>query len=951
MIKQFKNPPNDKRPIPFWSWNDKLNRSELKRQMDAMIRAGYGGFFIHSRVGLVTKYLSDDWMDLVRYCVEEGEKLGLKANLYDEDMWPSGYAAGEVPAAGEEYREKALVLVTPGSEKLTDTVIKAVVYKGQDYLICARTCETGNPRFGGQCYVDIFNPNAVRLFFERTHERYRKRMGEFFGKQIEYMFSDEVCYGIHWFYTEPHVTYSPYLAERFFKDCGYALSNRVEELFFDIGDYVRTRYDYYRTASKQFNESYTIPYQKYCRKNGLKFTGHLMAEDSLYEQAQWTAGVMPCYEYMDVPGIDKLFRTDENQLITLRQMISVAEQLSKPRTLCECFAGIGQEAGFLGRKRIVDWLAVNGIDLINPHLSHYSMRGERKRDYPPNLNVQQPYFSDEKIFSDYTARISQLARYGHTTAKVLILSPLRSVLSQYSPFEPKNEEVLRAKYDFPFSRLCRVLSENKIEWHIGDESILERHGHVEDGKLFVGSVCYDTVVLPPISVIGRVTASLLSSFRGNFYAIGETPSRIEGVAENIDLNCQIVLLDALIRELKRGGYSHFDNDDPLLISGLRERGEEKVCLLANRAEESREIFLDKFSFRANRVLCLSDGEIYLLPKETSSFTLLPGGSIVLYYDPNESKAMPLPFVTRDGAEFWAPRTEEIFPSAVRILDENALPLDHAVFRAKGEETGFVHFQQIWHSRFYPLEDGTPFEVEYRFEVESVPEGKIFAVVENAENLDEILCNGISVIPLRKRGEEQIGDDKSYVDVSMTRIEITDALQKGTNTLLIRGIKINNIVGVGCHRSVDHRAYFATEAEIAYLVGNFSVLRRANKYVLASAIPVGVGDITKQGYPFYSGRIAYDFEESVHFLRIGGNATSVSCEESASFEPFVLQVDRQKFTVMATNTLYALFGPHYLNGYDELKWVDPGVFNDGSRYSAEVQIKAFGLDKFEKIEEN
>ena len=37
------------RPVPFWSWNDKLEPDELRRQIGAMQDAGMGGFFMHAR--------------------------------------------------------------------------------------------------------------------------------------------------------------------------------------------------------------------------------------------------------------------------------------------------------------------------------------------------------------------------------------------------------------------------------------------------------------------------------------------------------------------------------------------------------------------------------------------------------------------------------------------------------------------------------------------------------------------------------------------------------------------------------------------------------------------------------------------------------------------------------------------------------------------------------------
>ena len=58
MMKRPDSIPNHYRPIPFWSWNDRLELGELRRQIGAMQDAGMGGFFMHARGGLETEYLS-----------------------------------------------------------------------------------------------------------------------------------------------------------------------------------------------------------------------------------------------------------------------------------------------------------------------------------------------------------------------------------------------------------------------------------------------------------------------------------------------------------------------------------------------------------------------------------------------------------------------------------------------------------------------------------------------------------------------------------------------------------------------------------------------------------------------------------------------------------------------------------------------------------------------------
>lgn len=67
--QQFKNPDNIYRSIPFWAWNDKLDSEEIKRQIYEMHSNGIGGFFIHSRDGLETEYLGEEWFECVKTAV------------------------------------------------------------------------------------------------------------------------------------------------------------------------------------------------------------------------------------------------------------------------------------------------------------------------------------------------------------------------------------------------------------------------------------------------------------------------------------------------------------------------------------------------------------------------------------------------------------------------------------------------------------------------------------------------------------------------------------------------------------------------------------------------------------------------------------------------------------------------------------------------------------------
>ena len=104
----FKNPTAEYRGAPFWAWNCELDKEELARQIAILKEMGFGGFHMHSRTGMATDYLSEDFFDFVKFSVEEGKKRDMLAWLYDEDRWPSGSAGGLV-TKNIRHRAKSLL--------------------------------------------------------------------------------------------------------------------------------------------------------------------------------------------------------------------------------------------------------------------------------------------------------------------------------------------------------------------------------------------------------------------------------------------------------------------------------------------------------------------------------------------------------------------------------------------------------------------------------------------------------------------------------------------------------------------------------------------------------------------------------------------------------------------------------------------------------------------------
>ena len=222
----FQNPGSEYRAAPFWAWNNKLDAEELVWQIERLKELGFGGFHIHVRTGLATEYLSDEYMGVVRACVEKARAEGMLAWLYDEDRWPSGAGGGFVTAE-PRYRIRHLLLTrfpygTPGnvSGKRRNRATQCRTENGEflaafdvgldkngrleGYRRIGEKEEARGiklyayaesalpvPWFNNQTYVNTLDPGAIGEFIRVTHDRYAEYFAKDFGGVIPAIFTDE----------------------------------------------------------------------------------------------------------------------------------------------------------------------------------------------------------------------------------------------------------------------------------------------------------------------------------------------------------------------------------------------------------------------------------------------------------------------------------------------------------------------------------------------------------------------------------------------------------------------------------------------------------------------------------------------------------------------------------------------------------------------------------------
>jgi len=560
LIRQFSNPTAEFRGAPFWAWNGQLEAFELRRQIRLMKTMGLGGFFMHSRVGLKTPYLSREWFDCVRACVDEARQLNMKAWLYDEDRWPSG-AAGGIVTENPRFRMRSLVMEEMDSvaglrrdahviavfrvrlqgstmlamERLT-TRSRPRLNRGEKLLVFRVEVQPCSPWYNGQAYLDTMNPLAVRKFLRVTHEAYRREIGTEFGKTVPGIFTDEPHHGRVCSQKDECHTSCPWtdrLPAVFRRRYGYDLVARLPELFFDMAGQPLSavRYHYHDCITHLFVEAFARQVGEWCRQHGLAFTGHVLEEDTLSSQTNSVGSCMRFYEHMQVPGMDLLM--EYNRIYdTAKQVASVARQFERRWRLTETYGCTGWDFPFVGHKALGDWQTALGINLRCQHLAWYTMEGQAKRDYPAAIFYQSPWWQLYTKVEDYFARIYAVMTRGEEVRDILVIHPNESMwtLTRKGWLDDPAVHAL----DRMLVALRDSLLNQNLDFDYGDEELLARHARVisRNGQalLQVGKAEYCAVVVPSQRTIRGTTLALLRRFRQSGGAVvfaGSAPEYVD----------------------------------------------------------------------------------------------------------------------------------------------------------------------------------------------------------------------------------------------------------------------------------------------------------------------------------------------------------------------------------------------------------------------------------------
>jgi hypothetical protein len=563
--KTFESPGQNFRPVPWWLWTGQMDLDQMRHQLEDMSDKGIHEFFVCPIYGLEIPYLSEQWWERINFTLEHAQRLGMKVWIYDDYNWPSGTCAGFVLRDFPEYMgSKLKIEVVDINEngpleyefkgKLLSVAIqdegKKAFVASKDQLkqwsskglICITKGITGRLVISSSVLdntlrlfsigsiwashargnIDVTCKKAIEKFIEYTHEQYKKRCGNYFGKIIPGFFTDEPSLeAATWPHDFPQIFQNTY---------GYDLHDKIHELVIEEGDYLTTRLHYWSLLTKLFSNNYMKQISDWCQNNNLIHTGHLLREERLQTAVEFSGDNYTILKSMQAPGLDLLgkytsydsvvqdnYKTwdkldDPRAFIITAKLASSTRRFSSrgTRVMCEAFGIRDWTANLKEQKKITDWLTALGVDLINDNTLSSSIEDFRKR-HISGKHFTTPWWKYYKLYSDYCARLCSIVNKGELDARVAVLYPTTSAWAMKplcGPATTKEWQLMQESLLAVVDGLLRT----HWDFELIFEDVISNSAISENGELVTQNGRFKCLILPAIGFIDTKAYNRLEEF-------------------------------------------------------------------------------------------------------------------------------------------------------------------------------------------------------------------------------------------------------------------------------------------------------------------------------------------------------------------------------------------------------------------------------------------------------
>jgi hypothetical protein len=974
-LAEFRDPPAACGDMMFWSWNGEVTERRITEMLEQFAERGIGGAFLHPRPGMITEYLSERYWQLWEHALRESVRLGLECHIYDEDGFPSGAAGGLTleAAPGASVKILTAALHEDGTLNAPGEVLAAYecpaegmprrLPAGADLGAAAArgpllTLTLAEPPSRRVRQPDLCRPQATKQFIRLTHEEYAARFREHFGGAVKYVFTDEP--GL---FCRSGLQVSERFLEEFRREHGYDFLDRAWAVAVECEETPTVRFDYVSTANRLWLGGFVRPLHDWCEEHGLAFTGH-------YWEHEWPGpGSVPdsmaAYRWMQTPGLDMLaFHFDRADraanalyLLTLKEVASVANQTGAERVLCETYGGGGYETAVPEFKPLSDWVLANGVNLNVPHLSHQTIAGARKYEWPHTISDHACWWDAYRVQAEHNARLTAAVKQGRERNRVLLLHPTLTGWMRYAPESFRLGESANGEPD-PVEELQRsqcatvqALTDAQADFDMGDELVMAELGRIEGAELCVGEGRYRFVVLPEIMETWLdATLELVREFLdagGTLLALGPPPTRLRARPSDEPA--------ALARSFPERWVPCGSRDE--LVERLRALVPPRVT-----APNGDPLPPDLTYYRRE----LDDGRavhLFVNPwqGEVRTGVVLPGGGLTAL-DTATGQARPVPTERAGGGQAFdlhlppaghalyvsRPQPQEASPArprqrrpvgleavSVQRLQPNVLVLDYCDVEAHGpsgrkraadvnttaantaawQAMGFA--RDPWHGvQFkrsivdHEFPDDSRLELAYRFTVEGAAFEEVSASLELAMERPWLYEVSLNESPLDFEAGER------WLDEDARKVSVAEVVRPGENVV----------------RAIARPFHPLCEVAPLYVLGEFGLREASPGFRMSRPEPLGLGDWLGQGLPFYPWGVRYaatfDLPSPAEGLTVDlpaweGSSARVSVDGAEAgyivWPPHQLEAavrlesGAHELAVDVTGNMKNLLGPHFSEG--------------------------------------
>ena len=699
--KGFMNPPADARIMLRWWWfGPAVTKPELERELRVMKDAGIGGVEVQPVYPLLPDdpnagiknlpYLSDEFLDMLRFTAQKCKELGLRFDLTLGSGWSYGGARTPINEAAGQLRiervkvdagtvrlplppmipaEKLLAVFTKTDTSWAevknihdDAVWLQLNNTGVDVLffISSRSgMQVKRPAVGAEGYVlNHLDKPSVDDYLKTTGDRL---FTAFDKTDIPYsIFCDSLeVYNQDW---------TDDLLSEFQRRRGYDLKPYLPALVADIGQKTADiRYDWGRTITELFNERFMVPVEAWAKAHATKFriqayglppaaiSSNQWADISDGEGAQWKV-VRAARWASSANHIYDRNVTSSETWTWLHSPVFRATPLDiKAEADIHFLQGINQLIG-------------HGFAYTPPQVEYPGWRFYAAGAY----TEKNPWWIVMPDLAKYLQRMSYLMRQGTPQNDVALYLPNADA---YAGFTSGKVHLIDVERNLVGDKIMPAIFQAGYNLDFFDDEMLRTVGTVDKNTLALGPSKHRVVVLPGVERMPLESLRKLEAFvkaGGILVASRRKPSIVPGMSVTARDRAEF---RATVERLFSGAYpavSYVANDEDVgsTLKNLlqpdaaiwpassdfgvvhRSTAEAEVYFVANTSNQKRDV---RIEFRATGTLEIwnpMDGQVIsTIPAATTSTST----TVELNFEPYQSRV--LVFSKRKGTPSFKTRSE------------------------------------------------------------------------------------------------------------------------------------------------------------------------------------------------------------------------------------------------------------------------------------------------------